>query len=263
MVSTSMGAMVRMPFREAGRTSTPPRPGYVQARVREPKGMEANLFPAEDLNGMALNVVSVVILYGPAYLANTGAMLFGKWIPDLIGFQNHKIDAGNTWSDGNRVLGDGKSWEGLFGVAFVSGCLMTLAHILWKGHYSASERPFLDPSSLIPGDAWYHFDEAWVSAFLIGFILGLACMIGDSAGSFIKRRRGLKREGEISSQAPLLDTLPFALGIIGTTAVLFDETILFEPSIRPYVIALLILTPVMHRLTNILGYKLGLKSVPY
>ena len=88
-------------------------------------------------------------------------------------------------------------------------------------------------------------------------------MIGDSAGSFIKRRRGLKREGEISSQAPLLDTLPFALGIIGTTAVLFDETILFEPSIRPYVIALQILTPVMHRLTNILGYKLGLKSVPY
>ena len=161
------------------------------------------------------------------------------------------------------MLGDGKSWEGLFGGALFSAGLMTLAHILWEGQYSASERPFLDPSGLIPGDAWYHFDEGWASAFLIGFILGLACMIGDSAGSFIKRRRGLKREGEISSRAPLLDTLPFALGILGTTALLFHETIFFQPSIRPYVVALLILTPVMHRATNILGYKLGLKSVPY
>tara|TARA_B100001113_G_scaffold338283_1_gene320303 strand:+ start:3574 stop:4365 length:792 start_codon:yes stop_codon:yes gene_type:complete len=263
MVSTSIEAKVRMTLRVVGRTSTPPCPGYVQAHVGESEGMEANIFPAEDLNGMALNVVSVIILYGPAYLANTGAMLFGKWIPDLSGFQNHKIDAGRTWSDGNRVLGDGKSWEGLFGGALVSAGLMTLAHTLWKGHYSASERPFLDPSSLIPEGAWYHFDEGWASAFLIGFVLGLACMIGDSAGSFIKRRRGLKREGEISSRAPLLDTLPFALGILGTTALLFHETIFFQPSIRPYVVALLILTPVMHRATNILGYKLGLKSVPY
>tara|TARA_B100000287_G_scaffold91570_1_gene83860 strand:+ start:7809 stop:8600 length:792 start_codon:yes stop_codon:yes gene_type:complete len=263
MVSTSIEAKVRMPLRVAGRTSTPPRPGYVQARVGESEGMEATIFPAEDLNGIALNVVSVIILYGPAYLANTGAMLFGKWMPDLFGFQNHKIDAGKTWSDGNRVLGDGKSWEGLFGGALFSAGLMVLAHILWEGHNSASERPFLDPSSLIPVDAWYHFDEGWASAFLIGFILGLACMVGDSAGSFIKRRRGLKREGEISSRAPLLDTLPFALGILGTTALLFHETIFFQSSIRPYVVALLILTPVMHRVTNIIGYRLGLKSVPY
>ena len=31
-----------------------------------------------------VNVITVLILYGPAYLANTGAMLFGKWIPDDI-----------------------------------------------------------------------------------------------------------------------------------------------------------------------------------
>ena len=83
-------------------------------------------------------------------------------------------------------------------------------------------------------------------------------MIGDSAGSFIKRRRGLKTRGGDIFTGSLLDTLPFALGILGTTALLFHETIFFQPSIRPYVVALLILTPVMHRATNILGYKLGL-----
>ena len=39
-------------------------------------------------------------------------------------------------------------------------------------------------------------------------LLGFACLVGDMTGSFFKRRRGLKREGDVSSKAPLLDTLP-------------------------------------------------------
>ena len=53
------------------------------------------------------------------------------------------------------------------------------------------------------------------------------------------------------------------MAIFMCTALLFEDTIFFEDSVMPYVVALLILTPVMHRLTNILGYRLGLKSVPY
>ena len=67
----------------------------------------------------------------------------------------------------------------------------------------------------------------------------------------------------ISPLGPLLDTIPFAMAIFMCTALLFEDTIFFEDSVMPYVVALLILTPVMHRLTNILGYRLGLKSVPY
>ena len=43
-------------------------------------------FPAPDLAAFALNILSVLMMYGPFYLANTGAMLFGKWIPDRLGF---------------------------------------------------------------------------------------------------------------------------------------------------------------------------------
>jgi len=39
-------------------------------------------FPATDPSGFALNVLSVLMMYGPAYLANTGAMLCGYWLPE-------------------------------------------------------------------------------------------------------------------------------------------------------------------------------------
>ena len=86
--------------------------------------MGALAFPDATVGDFAVNVLTVLILYGPAYLANTGAMLFGKWIPDKIGFDNHKIDGGRIHSDGNRLLGDGKSWEGLFGGGVFSGILV-------------------------------------------------------------------------------------------------------------------------------------------
>ena len=71
-----------------------------------------------------VNVITVLILYGAAYLANTGAMLFGKWIPDATGIPKIPIDRGHNWYDGNRILGDGKSWNGLLGGSFVSALLM-------------------------------------------------------------------------------------------------------------------------------------------
>ena len=91
--------------------------------------MAALAFPDSTARDFAVNVLTVLVLYGPAYLANTGAMLFGKWIPDKTGFENHKIDGGRVHSDGNRLLGDGKSWEGLFGGGFFSGILVMIAPV--------------------------------------------------------------------------------------------------------------------------------------
>ena len=59
--------------------------------------------------GFALNIATVLIMYGPFYLANTGAMLFGKWIPDRLGFDSLVIDKGRTLSDGFRVLEIGRA----------------------------------------------------------------------------------------------------------------------------------------------------------
>jgi hypothetical protein len=65
----------------------------------------------------------VLWLYLPGYLSNTAAMLGGKWIPDLTGIPVFTIDGGAVMSDGNRVLGDGKTWNGLIGGTIGGGLL--------------------------------------------------------------------------------------------------------------------------------------------
>ena len=210
-----------------------------------------------------INVITVLILYGPAYLANTGAMLFGKWIPDATGLPKIPIDQGRNWYDGNRILGDGKSWNGLLGGSFVSALLMLTSHTLWEERSFENSKPFVDPLELTNESDWFWMFNDSLTAFILGFLLGLACLIGDSLGSFIKRRRGLKREGEISSKAPILDTMPFAISIFLFGFILFPGQILTQDVLVMPIIILLIITPIIHRLTNILGYRMGLKDVPY
>jgi len=225
--------------------------------------MSAISFPVSGASDFALNLLTVLLIFGPAYLANTGAMLFGKWLPEKLGFGNHKIDGGRVHSDGNRLLGDGKSWEGLFGGATLSGLLMVLAHALWKGQGMASDRPFIDPILTADSSDWFWVGGEWGAAFVVGFTLGFACMLGDTAGSYVKRRSGMRREGEVSSKAPLLDTLPFAVFIFAAAGILYSGEAMMHADLRTAILGIIVLTPVIHRSFNILGYKLGLKSVPY
>jgi len=221
------------------------------------------LFPAPDPSAFVLNILSVLMMYGPFYLANTGAMLFGKWIPDKLGFSSSIIDGGRNWRDGFRILGDGKTWNGLLGGGIFSGLLTMLAHHLWSDRVLPDARPFVDPAMLTSPDDWFWVGGEWGAAFVMGFTLGIACMLGDTAGSFVKRRRGLKREGDESSEAPLLDTVPFAIAIFIAAVALFDGQIFTHEQLRGEIVALLILTPIIHRSFNLLGYRLGLKSVPF
>ena len=221
------------------------------------------LFPAPDSAEFALNIITVLMMYGPFYLANTGAMLFGKWIPDRFDFSSVVIDGGRNWKDGYRILGDGKTWNGMFGGAIFSGLLTMLAHYAWNSDYPPDARPFVDPTLFSDSSDWFWLGGEWGAAFVMGFTLGIACMLGDSAGSFVKRRRGLKREGEESSKAPLLDTVPFAVSIFFFSFLLFDGQVIMHEQLHDEIIALLILTPIILRLFNVIGFRLGLKSVPY
>jgi len=222
-------------------------------------------FETDGLGSFFVNVMCVLLMYGSAYLANTGAMLFGKWIPDKTGMPVIIIDGGKNYSDGNRILGDGKSWNGLIGGGIFSGLLFIIAHNLWNGN--GTDAPFIDPLIYANSSDWFWFFGGEIgsslAAFTMGFILGFSCMIGDMCGSFVKRRRGLKREGDESSEAPLLDTVPFAIAIFVTSFLLFDDQIITHPNLIEEIIFLIIFTPVLHRSFNIIGYKFGLKEVPY
>ena len=204
----------------------------------------------------------VLWLYLPGYLANTAAMFGGKWLPDLLDIQPRPIDGGRRLSDGHRILGDGKTWNGLTGALIGAGILCMFTH--WVSGASIVENGvFLDPLIGAESSDWFWIGGEWGAAFIVGSLLGFGCMIGDCAGSFIKRRMGKKREGSESSQAPLIDTLPFALCTFAMGLLLFPDTLVGNSDLIGSMFVLLILTPVIHRLTNVFGYWVGLKEVPY
>ncbi len=215
--------------------------------------------PWEGVGGLIL----VLWLYLPGYLANTGAMLGGKWIPELTGIPIKSIDGGRTMSDGNRILGDGKTWNGLFGAVVVAGFLGMFTHWIGSSRDVYDGSVFLDPLAWSNSGDWFWIGGEWGTAFFVGAMLGLGCMVGDCLGSFIKRRRGMKREGTVSSSAPLLDTLPFAICTFLLGLLLFSDALVGDSVLIKPMLWVLILTPVIHRATNIFGYKLGLKEVPY
>ena len=205
-------------------------------------------------------------LYLPGFLANTFAMMWGKWLPKT-GYGPWPIDGGRTLKDGNRMLGDGKTWNGLIGGSLTSGLLCMLMVLATSdganaGALSDSSSVFASPLAG-SGDAWFSIGGSMPTAFILGSFLGFMCLVGDSTGSFFKRRRGLKREGDISSKALLLDTLPFAISVFFAGLLLLGPSWLADEALRLPMIALVLITPVLHRSFNLIGYAIGWKDVPY
>ncbi len=211
--------------------------------------------------GFPVLVLTVLWLYLPGYLVNTWAMMWGKWLPKT-GYGPWPIDGGRMHSDGNRILGDGKTWNGLIGGSLTSGLLAILQVHLSRGN-STDSAPFVDLLFAVPDSAWYSIGGWAGTAFIIGTLLGFTSLLGDSTGSFIKRRRGLKREGDISSKSPLLDTLPFAIFTFAGGLLLLPAAVHSDTTLIPAMFGLLILTPIIHRVFNLIGFKLGWKEVPY
>lgn len=169
-------------------------------------------------------VIEALWIILPAYAAN-GLAILAKG--------RHPIDFGKNLSDGRRVFGGGKTFEGFFlGIFFalaVSFC-----------------QSFIQPA--FSGGALNLVRMTPV----VGLLLGSGAMLGDLAASFIKRRLGMER----GRQALFLDQLDFLAGSL----LLASLAISIHPS---QVILLAALTFIIHRLTNFGAYKLRLKDRPY
>jgi CDP-2,3-bis-(O-geranylgeranyl)-sn-glycerol synthase len=85
-----------------------------------------------------------------------------------------------------------------------------------------------------------------------GLLLSLGALFGDLAGAFLKRRLGMA-PGDL---LPIVDQIDFILG-----AILFSLPLsILDLNLG---IAVLIITPPIHLLTNFAAYKMGLKSNPW
>ncbi|MCE4628551.1 MAG: CDP-2,3-bis-(O-geranylgeranyl)-sn-glycerol synthase [Desulfurococcales archaeon] len=171
---------------------------------------------------VAINdIITLFILVLPALVSNASPVVIAK----LLNGRMHPIDFGRYFVDGRRILGDGKTWEGLaFGVAVgtLVGAIIGLAL----------------------GDISYYT--------LAGLIGSFAALLGDILGSFIKRRYGIER----GACVPILDQLDFY------TLAVFALWLAGYPVKCSAAVLLGFFVIIAHVTTNYAAYRLDLKPRP-
>jgi len=175
-------------------------------------------------------------LFIPAMVPNSAAVVFGG---------GTKIDFGRSWR-GRRILGDGKSWRGLFGgglTGVVIGLIMIGLSSIWDPEMYWGFGPFYDNIGIL-------------------FCLSFGAIFGDLTGAFIKRRLGMER----GQKAPILDQYDFVIGAFLFTSIFYSDWI-YSTYIEGWHIAALVFILLLmfgiHRIANIVGFKLGLKKEPW
>lgn len=196
--------------------------------------------------GLPSTVFEALWLLLPAYLANILPVFVGGGTP---------IDFGRTWKDGRPILGPGKTWRGLL-IAPLVAALLT-----WLLRLAVTETRWgtlADWSTWGP-DAWW---------FLIAYSLGFGALFGDAVKSFFKRRTGRER----GAKWPGFDQLDFVAGslllclLVSTLLALggaVTPNFFLAEFTWPRLLVILVLTPGLHLLVNVIGWKLGLKQVPW
>lgn len=173
-------------------------------------------------------LVEAVWLVLPVYAAN-------GLVPLIRG--KRRLDGGRRFFDGRPILGPGKTIEG-FAAGGLFGALIGLVEQI--------AFPYLP---------WHVSEVALTIVPMsagLGLVLGIGAMLGDSAGSFLKRRLGLGR----GRPAPVLDQLDFIFGALLTAA-------LFVPMRIEWFIMLAVITPLIHLSACWIGYLLRVKKEPW
>lgn len=189
-------------------------------------------------------ILSSLYFILPAYFANMCPVILKKLPsrPSASGgrpsFSRDPPPAGNSFGQpiNAKLFGENKTYRGFY-TAYI-GALIMLALQKYIGN---------NPAELI------HtlLDYEKINIFSHAFLFGIGAMTGDLVKSFFKRRLGIK-EG-----APFIpfDQIDF---IIGALIFLFLYNYIFSMAV---IITLLLMTPLLHFLANIIAYKLGLKRV--
>lgn len=161
----------------------------------------------------------------PAYVANMSPVLF-KWVP----FGGTAIHA--------KIFGSHKTYRGI-----LTGIIMAIATTYaqaWLGQFS-----FFKSISILSYPLLFSS-----ILFSLGFLFGAGAMLGDLAKSFFKRRLGIL-EGK--PWVPF-DQLDFVIGALLLVSIVY----------RPpwtYIVIIILVTPLLHLITNIIAYVLRLKRV--
>lgn len=134
------------------------------------------------------------------------------------------IDFGKNFSDGRRIFGKNKTFRGFF-AGLTVGTAAGLAE-----------------------SAVFNYPV------MFGLLLSLGALFGDLTGAFLKRRLDIPPGGLF----PVVDQVDFIMGAIVFSLPLTLHTLSWELTM-----AVVIISPPVHLLTNFVAYKLGLKNNPW
>lgn len=174
-------------------------------------------------------ILKIFWLFLPAALANSSGTLFGK-----VKFLNTPVDFGKRINN-QPIFGKNKTYRGFFFGTLVA----VLVAYIQKTIY-----PYAWKISLI------NYSEK--NFIIIGFLLGFGALFGDLAESFLKRR--LKKE-------PGKPFIPFDQLDWIVSANLFIA--LYVNLSWNIVVLSLIIFGILHPLSNIIAYYLGIKDAKY
>ena len=160
---------------------------------------------------------------------------------------NKPIDGGRCLDDGQRVLGNNKTWKGFLGMIVITGFFNVLYHfIVMNSHYLHGI------NVLILNDHWFP-----LSSFAIGALLGFAYVLAELPNSFVKRRIHIEPGKNSKGLKGIIFTLlDQSDSVIGCAVVYFLITDLSWID----VFIMILIGSFLHYLVNILLYCLGLKA---
>jgi CDP-2,3-bis-(O-geranylgeranyl)-sn-glycerol synthase len=173
----------------------------------------------------------------PIYVANASAVIVGGGIP---------IDFGKTWRDGRRILGDGKTWKGLFAGAFL-GMTVGFGLAVAASYLSESDYSFLGLTNF----------EGFPLMIPLLFSLCFGALLGDIIESFFKRRIGRDRGQDWIP----FDQLDFIIGALVFSVVMSEFLFILHLTTSQWffvhitiwhILVLLIVTPFIHITANVL-----------
>lgn len=177
---------------------------------------------------LTIAFIESMVLYLPAMVSNAAPVLTN------VIKKRHPIDCGRNFVDGRRIFGDGKTWEGLI-AGLTSGLLIGIP-------YSAA------------------FCNPYLTFYTT--VMGLGALLGDLTNAFVKRRLGLARGAPL----PPIDQIDYLLGAYALVKVLSVDSIVeainLAFSLEHLAIAML-LSLLLHPLTNAVAYITGFKDVPW
>lgn len=168
-----------------------------------------------------LELIAIIVLYiVPLYITNASALLFGG---------KHPIDFNKKFL-GKPLLGKGKTIEGTISGITIGLLAVFLVNVFFQQYTMLVHENYL----------------------VFGAMLCVGALTGDITASFIKRRLGIPRGGQVL----LLDQLDFVIGGMAFSYWMripaLDEAVL-----------IVAITLVMHRLSNYIAFKFKIKTVPW